>query len=793
VLPTPAARPHNLPAQISTFIGRDQVLGGVGVLLAQDPPACRLVTLTGAGGTGKTRIALRAAADLLGVFEAGVYFVALAPISDPGLVVPTIAQTLGVRDAGGRRSLERLKDNLRPRHLLLVLDNFEQVLGAAPDVVDLLRDCPRLRVLVTSRAALRVSGEQEYAVPPLALPDTRRPPPGGAPAPPSAAALGRNEAVRLFVERARAVNADFALTDDNAAAVAEVCRRLDGLPLAIELAAARVRLLDPDALLARLESAAGSLRLLTGGGRDLPARQQTLRSTIAWSYDLLAAEEQALFRRLAVFVGGCTLAAAEAVCGGPGDVLDGVDALLARSMLQPAPPAAGEARVTLLETIREFGLERLAAAGELDELRRRHAAHFVAFAEAADAALRGPDSRPWLDRLETEHDNLRAALEWGLSGGAAGRETAQRLGGALSWFWWWRCHLNEGRRWLARALEGPREATAVRLRALQGAGWLAHFQRDSGAAREVLSESLAIARALGDRREEAWSLHLLGRVDYFDGDPAAVRALAQESLELAEATGDRWLVSWALHLLGLGAHIGADYPTALAYYGRSLAIRRELGYRQGVGILLLLIGLIALREGDFATARVRMREALTTDRDAGDHLNTLMAISGIASYLAAQRQPERAVRLAGATATLSESWHLLPIPLAEAMLEEGLATARQALGDAAYAVAWAEGRAMSLEEAIGEALAGGDAPPGDAVPPPAPGGAAPAPAGLTPAEVRVLRLLAGGRTTKEIAAALVVSVSTVDRHITHIYAKAGVHGRAAATAFALKHGLMPGD
>ena len=770
-LRTLAARPNNLPAQISTFIGRDQVLGGVGVLLAQDPPACRLVTLTGAGGTGKTRVALRAAADLLDVFEAGVFFVALAPISDPGLVVPTIAQTLGVRDAGGRRSLERLKDHLRQRHLLLVLDNFEQVLDAAPDVVDLLRDCPRLRVLVTSRAALRVSGEQEYAVPPLALPDTRRPPPGGSPAPLSAAALGRNEAVRLFVERARAVNADFALTDANAAVLAEICRRLDGLPLAIELAAARVRLLDPDALLARLESAAGSLRLLTGGGRDLPARQQTLRSTIAWSYDLLTAEEQALFRRLAVFVGGCTLAAAEAVCGATADVLDGVDALLARSMLQPAPPAAGEARVALLETIREFGLERLAAAGELDELRRRHAAHFVAFAEAADAALRGPDSRPWLDRLEAEHDNLRAALEWSLSGDAAGHETAQRLSGALAWFWWWRCHLDEGRRWLARALDGPRGATVARMRALQGAGWLAHFQRDSAAAREVLGESLAIARALGDRRGEAWSLHLLGRVDYFDGDPAAVRALAQESLEVAEETGDRWLVSWALHLLGLGAHIAADYPTALAYYGRSLAIRRELGYRQGAGILLLLTGLIALREGDFATARVRLREALATDRDAGDHLNTLMAISGIASYLAARRQPERAVRLAGAAATLSESWHLLPIPLAEAMLEEGLATARQALGDAAYAVAWAAGRAMSLEEAIGEALAVEDPP---------------------PAEVRVLRLLAGGRTTKQIAAELVVSVSTVDRHITHIYAKAGVHGRAAATAFALKHGLVSG-
>ena len=510
--------------------------------------------------------------------------------------------------------------------------------------------------------------------------------------------------MRLFVERAQGVKADFVLGPENAPAVAAICQRVDGLPLAIELAAARVRLLDPPAILARL---AHRLQLLTGGARDLPARQQTLRNTIAWSHDLLAGPEQALFRRLAVFVGGCTMAAAEAVCEGESDVLDGVDSLAAQSLVQCVRAIAGDGRFVMLETIREFGLERLAESGELSARRRRHAEYYLTLAEEAEAGLRGPDARAWLERLEAEHDNLRAALEWSLAGGvdeAAGCEVSLRLGGALAWFWHLRGYAGEGRRWLARALAAAPAPSAARVKALCGAGVLAHFQRDSAAARTSLEQGLGLAAERGDRWATAWALHLLGRVAYFDGDARTARSFGERSLALARDLGDDWLVAWALHLLGLAAHIAGDFPTARARYEQSLALRRELGHQDGIGILLELLGTVAYREGDFDTARARYVDAVTLQRELGSpwHLNILVAC--FASLAAAQRQPERAVRLAGASSVLNESYHMLPIPMVEAALQGGLEVARQALGEVAYAGAWAEGRALSLQQAVAYAL-----------------------------------------------------------------------------------------
>ncbi|HVA93132.1 MAG TPA: helix-turn-helix domain-containing protein [Chloroflexota bacterium] len=454
-LSSPQAPKTNLPVQVTSFVGRERELAAVLDLLDHS----RLVTLTGAGGSGKTRLALQVATELLGEFPDGVFLVALAPITDPGLVAATIAQALGIQEAEGRSFADNLKSYLRERRMLLLLDNFEQVIAAAPLVAEVLGHCPHPRILVTSRAALHLRGEQEYSVPPLALPDPR--------VPPLIEPISRCAAVALFIQRTVNVRADFQVTDDNAPVVAEICRRLDGLPLAIELAAARGKLLSPEALLARLEH---RLTLLTGGARDLPARQRTLRDAIAWSYDLLDAREQRLFRRLSVFAGGCGLAMAEAVCNVDGDlgvdVLNGVTALMDNSLLWNQAPAGAssyssesEPRLTMLETIREYGLECLEASGEAERTRQRHARVFLRLAEEAEAKLQEVEAKTWLSRLDAEYDNLRAALTWSLGGGEI--DIGLRLAAALGEFWRRMGYLSEGRGWIERALAcpGPRGST----------------------------------------------------------------------------------------------------------------------------------------------------------------------------------------------------------------------------------------------------------------------------------------------------------------------------------------------
>ena len=769
-----AGCPNNLPFHSTSFIGREREIAEVTRLLG----TTRLLTLTGAGGCGKTRLALRLAEEARDAYPDGAWLVELAALADPALVAQTVASTVGLRDGSARSVLDSLVDHLRDKVVLLILDNCEHVVAAAARLADaLLRSCPRLRIVVTSREPLGSAGETVWRVPSLTSP------PAGADESPLDRVMSY-EAVRLLVERGRAARADFTATDRNAPALAEICRRLDGIPLAIELAAARVRVFSVEQIAARLDD---RFRLLTAGPRTVLPRQQTLRATVDWSYALLSEPERALLRRLSVFAGGWTFEAAEAVAAGDGihphAVLDLLAQLIDKSLVL-AEEQRGVIRYRLLETIRQYAHERLQEAGEAERTRDRHLACFLRLAEEAESKLRGVEYRSFLDRLEEEHDNLRVALEWSLTP-ARQDEAALELSGALAWFWWLRSYHDEGRRWLARALEGTSIRSAARMKALHGAGWLAQHQHDSATARELLDESLQIARELDDQWTVALALHHLGRVAYYDDLPTAARSLAQESLTVAERVGDPWLIAWPLHLLGIAAHIEGDFPLARTYYERSLAIRRELGYQEGIGILLSLLGMTALCEGDLTQANARLQEALSVMQAVAGPWGVAPILASLSGLAAALGQSRRAVRLGAFAAAVSASYHTPLIPFSAALLREGLALARQRLGEESYAVAWAEGAAMPRDQAIAEALAVEVAPPAARLASRSDG-----PYGdLTPTERQVLRLLAVGRTTKEIAAELVVAVSTVDRHITHIYGKLGVRNRTEATAFALKHGL----
>jgi len=739
--------PTNLPLQLTLLIGREKEIASVCALLRR--ATIRLVTLSGPGGTGKTRLALQSAAELLDEFSDGVFFVNLAPISDPALVVPTIAQTLGVTESGNRPLLERLTDQLRQQHLLLLLDNFEQVLDAAPQLAELLATCPRLKLLVTSREMLHLYGEHEFGVPPLELPDRAQLP--------ALDRLTQYEAVRLFIERAQAAKADFAITNASAPAVAEICYRLDGLPLAIELAAARVKLFSPQALLSRLEH---RLNLLTGGGRDRPARQQTIRGAIDWSYQLLSAAEQALFARLGVFVGGCTLEAAAAVCNPDGalplDVMDGVTSLLDKSLLKQVEGLDGEGRVLMLETIREYALERLAQRGEAEALRERHFAYYLALAEAAEPHLRGAEQIIWADRLEVEHDNLRAALTWAHDHGAddsstpAGAEAELRLAGALFWFWDMRTYHIEGRRWLEGALArtGAPARTAARAMALFAVGGITATYGDNVAGRAQLEESVAIWRELGDKRGLALALSFsnsLGWVALMERRVAEARALFAEGAALWRELGDKWGLATALR--GLGAAVRRDDPAAARpIVEESVALFREVGDRAGLADALWNLGNMARQEGDHTQAAALLEESLALARqadakgiilqvlqplgdvaqDQGDHeralalyqeslvlarqfehkesiARCLVEVGGVAS---AFRQAERAARLLSAAETMLDSIGLSVAvwPDLRADYERYMAAVRAQLDEATFTAAWAAGRALSLDQIVAEVL-----------------------------------------------------------------------------------------
>jgi predicted ATPase/DNA-binding CsgD family transcriptional regulator len=837
-------RPHNMPAPLTRLIGREADVAAVReAVLARE---VRLLTLVGAPGIGKTRLALAVAQALVDGLPAGAnngtgaepgfvdgaVFVPLAPLRDPEMVVPAIAQALGVRDGGGRPVLESLLMALRDRRLLLVLDNCEHVLAGAPAVAQLLKACPGLTVLATSRAPLHLYGEHEYSVPPLALPDLARL------ADPQA--LAEVPAVVLLVERARAVRPEFGLTAENAEAVAEVCVRLDGLPLALELAAARLKLLPPGAILARLAS---RLDLLSGGARDRPARQQTLRAALAWSHDLLSAGEQRLLRRLAVFAGGWTLQAAEAVCSADGDlafdVLDGIAALVDQSLVRVAEPPEGETRYTMLETISEYASERLVASGEAAEIRRRHAEYFLALAEGVAPEFWRSEVIAAPNRLEAEHDNLRAVLAWSQieAGGSATREDARaaatdvwlRLVGALGSFWGVRGYFNEGRRWLEQALavRGWTSASA-RASALLRAGWLARLQNDHDRATAFLKESRALYRDLGDKRGMAAAARLLGEVAQVRGDYARARPLLEEHLVLLREVGDRRDIARGLACLALlardqGQHgpaaalleeslasyrsFGAlhgiagsmrDLASVMLYQGRyeraialsdeSLDLYRGLNDKRGIAWSLCHRGHLALAQRNGELAAALYGESLPLLLELGDRAGIALCLEGLAGVAGQAAEAERAARLFGSAEALREAIDNPLSPAEGAEHEAAVDAARAKLPDEAFTAAWAAGRAMTLEQAIEYALT---------LPEPASAPAALAeqptvnrPSDpLTPREREVAALVARGLTDAQLAEALVIGRRTAEKHVANCLGKLGLATRAGLAAWAVERGL----
>src|SRR5258707_1194036 len=679
-------RASNLPVSRTGFVGREKEAAAAGELLLR--PDVRLVTVTGPGGIGKTRLAVEVASTLYEKFPGGTYFVSLSPLSDPGLIAAVIAQTLGIRGTGSQSPLEVLKESLRDSlgiPMLLLLDNFEHLLPAAPTVAELLVMGPNLKILVTSRAALHLYGEHEFLVPPLGLPDPLCVPP--------VEDLPRYPAVALFVQRAVAAKPDFELNRENAAAVAEICARLDGLPLAIELAAARVKVLSPASLLARLAS---RLQLLTGGALDLPQRQQTLRAAMDWSYDLLNPAEQKLFRRLSVFVGGCNLEGVEAVCDTKGDLdldlLDGMASMVDKSLAQQVEHVKGESRFVMLETIREYALEKLQASGEESSTKRAHAAYCLVLAEEEATEQSGTEGSEWLQRFASEHDNFRAALEWLTETGDA--EWGLRLGTALFRYWEIREYLAEGRDRLGRLLKltGAAAPTKLRMRAIFAAGVLAGEQGDYASAEALINESQDIAHQLGDKTGIAVSLNALAVFARDRGDVATAQMLFETSLGLWRELGDEKAVARALSNLANVLKLQGDYERARSLYEECLAIFRGLGDRTGVAWSLNYQGDVARDQGDSAAAQALYEQGLVIFRELGDRwgiAGTLADLGslardqpnyprvhslyqesiklfqelehkrGIARLLecfacsaAAQSQPERSLRLAGGAAAL---------------------------------------------------------------------------------------------------------------------------------------------
>ena len=872
VIPEPAPQTipqrSRLPLPSTSFIGRQRELVEVQRLL--DLPTTQLLTLTGTGGCGKTRLGLQVATNCSDHFAGRVFFVSLAPVSDPALVMPTIAQALDIREETGRPLFQRLVERLQQPTLLL-LDNFEQVVSAAVQVADLLAACPQLKVLVTSRTVLRVQAEREFPVPPLALPPLSLPLEGEA--------LTQYAAVALFLERVHTFRPNFQLTRANARPVAEICVRLDGLPLALELAAARMRLLPPQTLLVRLSE---GLEVLTDGARDAPLRQQTLFNTIQWSYDLLGSEEQRLFRQLATFVGGCTLDAVEALTQGAGranrDVTTTLSTLLENSLIRQSEQEAEEPRFLMLQTVREYGLEMLAATGELEANRAAHAHYFLALAEQAQPKLQGSKQAAWLRRLEQEHDNLRAALGWILEHAedeqaAQHRELALRFSTALWEFWRINGHYAEGRVFLERALvlsEGKDDP--LRAKALRGAANLAIWQSDHTRAEALARQGLAVYRQLEDTHGIINCLFLLGGIAWRRGQIDEALALYEERVRLMRHKGEPWEVGQALYYLAdvTSMHGGyargqALFEEALAFFQKAsndlwvgatfvhsafwlcfslgdfvvvrqrleegqvlitkagnrhwraecawlaallalregelerasrlaregLALYREMGSPWFIALTLNIFGRAEARRGNQTAAYSAYQESLALCRKQGEQFIIPFDMEGLAGIVSTQGECRWAAQLWGAAEALREIIAAPLPPFDHADYTQAVAAARAQLGEQAFAAAWQEGRAMTLEQVLAARKAAAQpAPPPVGLRSPAPAKTfLTDPAGLTAREMEVLRLVSQGLTDAQVAEALVISPRTVSWHLVSIYGKLGVSSRSAATRYVIEHQL----
>ena len=703
-IPAPAApSPTNLPAPITAFAGREREVAGIQTILAR--PEVRLLTITGAPGVGKTRLALEAAHGLSAAFTDGVFFVALAPLSDPKLVLATIAHALHVGTSGGQVLDERLGRYLRTRRVLLVLDNFEHLAAAAPQLSGLLRAAPYLKLLVTSRVALELSGEHRVTVLPLAVP----PAAGNLRQPLTAAqAQERYPAIDLFIQRARAVNPNLVLTEANLRAIGEICRHLDGLPLAIELAAAHTALFTPQELLARLDD---RFALLGGGARDRPARHMTLEAAIDWSYSLLAANDQRLFRRLSVFVGGCTLTAAQEVCEDGSadghDLLGGIAALVAGSLLQRQVGADGHSRYEMLETLREYALSRLDAGGEAETLRRQHAAYYLRLAEAAERAWDGPTEWEWLARLVAERDNLRAALRWALDTRDAA--LALRLNAALLSFWSLCSTLPEARRWITAALALPRPHPApdldpVEAKVLNVAGYVAAGTADYAQATGYFEQGLALYKALDDSRGIAWSLRGCAFAQMLREEYATANQLYTESRKLCEAHGDAWGRAWSLYALAFLQLAQGDLPAARPALEKALVLLRQENMAFAAFRALLALGDTLFEQGDLPGAEARYREALLLSRETPLLTFITTGLEGLGMIAGARGQSLRAAQLWGAAAALREVTDERRWPVFQRIYDRAVLAACEQVPAREWAAAWAAGRALPVAQAVAEAL-----------------------------------------------------------------------------------------
>jgi predicted ATPase/DNA-binding CsgD family transcriptional regulator len=767
----------NLPSPLTSFIGRQREIAEVKRLLA----TTRLLTLTGAGGSGKTRLAYELGAEALQEYPDGVWAVEFAPLSDPHLVPQMTASALGVPEHAGWSLTESLVQYLRGRSVLLLFDNCEHLIPACAALAEaLLRGCATLRILATSRERLRLTGELSYLVPSLSLPD-----PPGLPAPES---LMQCEAVRLFVERAAFSQPGFALTHSNASAVVDVCRRLDGMPLAIELAAARVRVLTVDQISARLNS---GFRLLTGGDRTVLRRHQTLQAAMDWSYDLLSEQERTLLRRLSVFAGGWTLEAAEAICPGegiePADILDLLSSLADKSLVL-VEKRNREARYRLLETVRQYARDRVRESGESAAVQHRHLEWYLNLAEQADAELRGAGQEAWLERLEVEHDNLRVALEW--SGAQTNRPDAEtRLAGALRWFWFIRGYWSEGRRWLDAALARKSETSNSALpRALHGAASLARFQGDYDRARILSEEGLAWSGRLEDGESHAWFLISLGAVALHQGDRPRAVVLFEDGLTRARMLGNTELICTALVDLAVVARLQGDLARSEGLLTESLALSRGAGDKWRTSLSLHSLGVVAFRRDNYRRAAALYAESLVLASQIRDRWIADDCLDGLASVACARGHYTQAARMLGAADALRDTLGYRPLADVQAARDRCVATTRVGLGTAAFAATWTEGRTMALEQVIADALAAAETVSAKATPAPKPTEGKRVGL-LTPREREVAALIAQGKTNREIAIILVIAERTADTHVQNILNKLGLGSRAQIAGWAVAHGL----